>query len=100
MPAHDAADDIPWEDLKEGHDPEEMQEVKAHRRIEINRLKTEGLRMASDPEHAVQLLAELNEEFPEGKNLMGPFEQALFHLATHVCRASARSAIVCQTDSL
>ena len=38
--------------------------------------------MAADPEYAALLLAELNEEFPEG--IMGPYEQALLHLATHV----------------
>lgn len=40
--------------------------------------------MATDPQYAVQLLEELDEEFPAGIETMGHFERALYHLAIQV----------------
>ena len=43
LPTHDEVDDIPWEDMKEGgHDPQEIAEIKAHRKGDIDKLKNEG----------------------------------------------------------
>lgn len=43
-----------------------------------------GFRMVADPQYAVRLLEELDEEFPTGMETMGHFERALYHLATQV----------------
>ena len=40
--------------------------------------------MTTDPQYAVQLLEELDEEFPAGIETMGHFERALYHLAIQV----------------